>query len=176
MYRSLRTIGSYFFAAALMSPLLVSSASAQQSDVSQLLQKTKTTAAQLDRDVAQMESFTRSKTNWQSHAHQISIIKSHINQAGKLLSQLEDARGNASHWQQTAIDRIRPLLQEMASNTESIIDHLNKAQRVWDPSYQQYLKENHELATELSDAISDFVSYGSTKEKVEQLEKKLEVS
>lgn len=177
MRKNLRTAGSYFLAAAVISPLLVFSAAAQQqSNVTQLLQRTKTTAAQLARDVEHMEMFTRSKTNWQSHASQISVIKEHINNAGKLVSQLEDARDGAAQWQHDAIDHITPLLKEMASNTESIIDHLNKAKQVWSPQYQEYLKENHDLAEELYSAISDFVQYGTTRQKIEMLEKKLETS
>lgn len=123
-----------------------------------------------------METFTRSKVNWKSHASQINIIKDHINKAGQLLSQLEGARGNADQWQHDAIDRIAPLLKEMASNTEAIIDHLNNAKQVWAPSYQKYLTANHELSSELAGAIGDFVEYGKTKERVEMLEKKLETS
>jgi len=50
------------------------------------------------------------------HADQIGVIKAHVNDSGKILAQLHDARAGASHWQQDAIDRITPLLQEIASN------------------------------------------------------------
>ncbi|HEX7359400.1 MAG TPA: hypothetical protein VF283_02810 [Bryobacteraceae bacterium] len=123
-----------------------------------------------------METFTRSKTNWQAHASQITIIREHINNAGKLVSQLQDARGGAAQWQKDAIDHIYPLLKEMASNTESIIDHLNKAKEVWAPEYQEYLKENHDLAQELYSAIGEFVQYGNTRQKLEKLEKSLGTS
>lgn len=177
MRKDLRAMGSYLLAAAVISPLLVFHAAAQQqSNVTRLLQRTKTTAAQLARDVEHMEMFTRSKTNWQSHSSQISVVKEHINNAGKLVSQLHEARDGAAQWQKDAIDHITPLLQEMASNTESIIDHLNKAKEVWAPQYQEYLKENHDLAEELYSAISDFVRYGTTRQKLEMLEKKLETS
>jgi len=54
------------------------------------------------------------------------------------VSQLQDARGNAAQWQQDVSDRITPLIKEMASNTESIIDHVSEANRVSDPPYQDY--------------------------------------
>jgi hypothetical protein len=167
---------TYAFAAAVICTLLLSSAAAQQSNASQLLEQTRSVSAQLNRDVVQMESFTRSKVSWETHATQINTIKAHINNAGKLVGQLEDARGSAAQWQRDAIDRITPLLKEMASNTEAIINHLNKAKRVWDPPYQEYLKANHELSDELTKAIGDFVDYGNTREKLETLEKKLETS
>src|SRR5689334_24028347 len=142
------------FAVALMCPLLLNAETA--SEVSQLLESTRTISNQLSRDVTQMESLTRSKVTWQSHSAQIEPIRNHINQAGKLVGQLEETRAGAARWQQDAIDRITPLLKEMASNTDSIIDHLNKAKRVWDPSYQEYLRANHELADELAKTIGDF--------------------
>jgi hypothetical protein len=62
----------------------------------------------------------------------------------------------------------------MASNTESIIDHVSEANRVSDPPYQDYLKANYELSSELTRAIGDFVDYGKTRERLQTLEKKLE--
>lgn len=148
--------------------------SALSADVATLLQESRTSAAQLRRDAEQMETFTRSNLSWQSHAHQIDLIKSHINKSGQILSQLQDARSGASHSQQAAIDRIAPLLQEMASNTTAIINHLSEHQgRTWTPDYQTYVRENYRLATELSEAISDFVEYGSTKGRMESLGQKL---
>src|SRR6185312_1212381 len=97
-------------AAAVICPLMILPLAAQQSDISQLLEHSRSVSVQLNRDVAQMESFTRSKTTSQTHARQIEIIKTHINNAGKLVSQLQDARGSAAQWQQDAIDRITPLL------------------------------------------------------------------
>ncbi|HLJ15428.1 MAG TPA: hypothetical protein VKV15_13090 [Bryobacteraceae bacterium] len=100
---SLRTNRGYLLAAVVMCPLLPSSAVAQ-SDVSRLLEDTRATATQLSRDVVQMETFTRSKVSWQSHAAQIDRIKTHINNAGKLVAQLQDARGGAA---QVAAGRYR---------------------------------------------------------------------
>lgn len=154
--------------------LAFSVTSALGADVTSLLQQSRASAAQLKRDAEEMETFTRSKLTWESHAHQLEMIKGHINKSGQILSQLHDARSDASHSQQTAIDRIEPLLQEMASNTTTIINHLNRYQgRTWTPDYQSLVKENFQLATELSDAISDFVEYAATKNRIESLEQKL---
>jgi hypothetical protein len=57
--RKLRGIGHYFLATAIVSPLLVFNAAAQQSNVTQLLQRTNTPAGQLARDVQHMEKITR---------------------------------------------------------------------------------------------------------------------
>ena len=38
---------------------------------------------------------------------------------------MQAARADAKPWHQDAIDRITPVLKELASNTEAVINHLN---------------------------------------------------
>lgn len=142
-------------------------------EASKLLQDVRMEAAQLRRDSTQMETYTRSQLTWQSHATQINAIKEHINKSGKILADLHSARDGAEPWQQDAIDRITPLLQEMASNTESIISHLNDRQQTWHPEYEGYVKSNAELATNLSKLIGDYVDYDNAKSRTQGLEQKL---
>ena len=52
-------------------------------------------------------------------------MRLHINDLGKVAKELEDARPEGSPWQQVAIDRIDPLLREMADQLTSTINHLN---------------------------------------------------
>jgi hypothetical protein len=79
------------------------------------------------------------------------MIKDHINQAGGLVIELAARRTKASAWQQAAIDRVTPLLRELASNTEATIEHLDKNQsRLHRPELQEYAKANYELATRLA--------------------------
>jgi len=142
-------------------------------EASRLLQEARMSAAQLRRDAVQMESYSKSRLSWQSHAHQIDLIKEHINRTGKIVSDLHNARDGAEAWQQDAIDRITPLLQEMASNTESIINHLNDRKQTWHPEYEGYLKSNAELAGQLSKLIGDYVDYDNAKSRTQELGKKL---
>lgn len=121
-----------------------------------------------------MEAFARSSLSWKSHGQQINMIKEHVNKMGQILSQLHDARGEASPTHQQAIDRIAPLLQEIASNTTSVINHLNEhPNRTWNPEYKNYVAENARLSSELSGAINDFVEYDRTKTRMDALEQKL---
>jgi uncharacterized phage infection (PIP) family protein YhgE len=148
-------------------------------EVSDLLSQVKTEAIQLKTDAADMESFTLSPNlNWQSHAAKITEIKEHVNKAGDTLSKLNQARNTASDWQRTAIDRVDPILRELAANTTSIIDHLTKEQgRLLNTQeHKDYLKTNAELATKMAEVVSDFVTYGETKAKFEELSRKLEVA
>jgi hypothetical protein len=66
------------------------------------------------------------------------------------------------------------VLKELASNTESIINHLNDSKKyLKNPTYQEYLKANAELSRELASSISDIVDYDNTKTKMEELQSKL---
>lgn len=156
--------------------LLVSSSTptfADSAEASKLLQDAKMSAIELRRDAAQMQTYIASKVTWKSHAAQINVIKEHINNAGKILADLHNARDGAAVWQQEAIDKISPLLQELASNTESIINHLNDNKQTWHPEYTGYLRSNTELSADLAKLIGDYIDYGNTRSRTKELGKKL---
>ena len=168
-YRCLALLG---IAAVLV--LFLVPTSAMAADVSALFQEARTTATQLAKDAAIMESYTRSNISWKSHTAQITRVKDHINKAGSILSQMQSARGDAQLWHQEAIDELTPALKAMATNTESIINHLNEnPNRLKDQTYTQYLKLNSQSASELSAAVGNVVDYDKTKTKMEELEVKL---
>lgn len=136
-------------------------------------QEARTTAAQLQRDAVTMETYTRSNVTWPSHSAQISQIKDHINKAGEILAQLQSARAEAQPWHQDTIDRITPVLKQLASDTEAIINHLNEnPNRLRDPNYMQYLRSNAQSAGELSAAVGNVVDYDNTRTRMEDLKSK----
>ena len=151
-------------------------AAPDSAQVSKLLSQINAEALELKRDAEDLDSLTRSKLSWVSYADKISMIKEHINRAGSLLTQLGGLRNTASPWQQEAIDRVTPLLREMASNTEATIERLNRNQsRLHTQEFQEYVKANYNLATRLAALIGDFVDYGEAKDKYERLSRKLEL-
>lgn len=144
--------------------------------VNQLLSDAKTQAFQLREDASTMETYTRSNVTWQSHAAAVSQMKEHINAAGRTLAKLDDARKTASPWQATAIDRIKPLLKEIATNTENVIAYINKnPARLSTNEYRDYIESNSDEASALAGLIADFVNYGNTKNRLERLTDKLEL-
>ena len=63
---------------------------------------------------------------WESHAVAINQIKDHINALTRQTAKLKDARSTGSPWQQTAIDRISPFLEELGGGyTYAVIEHIN---------------------------------------------------
>jgi hypothetical protein len=157
----------------LMIPTALKAATPDSADVTKLLADTKALAAQLKTDSGQMESFTRSKMNWQSYAGKLDTIKGHINNAGQLLAKLKDAEATGSPWKQTTIKRIEPLLQEMADNLTTTINHLNDNQsKVHMPEFANYVKSNYALATDVEALLRASVDYGTDKAEFESLSSK----
>ena len=145
-------------------------------EVSDLLSQAKTHALQLRDDADVMQQFILSGMSWESHADRITLIKGHVNSIGELLQQMDERREFASPWQQNAIDRITPLAAELASNTETTIDHIsNNKSRLHTPEYRDHLTANYDISSSLSALINDFVSYGKNKAKYEMLGTELEV-
>ncbi len=142
--------------------------------ISDLLRETKVEARLLEKDVIEIENYMKSGLSWQSHAAKLGEIRSHINKAGKLLAQMNDERPTGSPWQQKAIDEIHPLLQELASNTQSALEHFtdNKDRFHMGSTYMEYLKSNVALSKELATLITDYVDYGFHKSEFERLGEK----
>jgi len=151
-------------------------ASRDSKEVSALLSDVKTEAVQLRHDADEMKAFTHSTLTWESHARKVEEIKEHVNSAGKLLTKLDNAKKDASPWQQQAIDRITPLLKELASSVTATIDHLSQKPKLLHTApYADYVAANYDLASNLAELISDYVDYGKAKARSEELAAKLEV-
>jgi hypothetical protein len=164
----------YWLVAAAMFGVCSMWSNAATADVDQLLQQARAQAFQLRRDSATLESFTRSNVSWQSHAGQINTIRTHVNQLGQTLSQLQAARDSAGQPYQQAIDRMQPLLQELAFNTTAIIDHLSQnPKRLTDPTYREYLRANADLASNLAEETSNIVAFARAERRFQELKAKV---
>jgi len=151
-------------------------AKGDSADINKMLSDVNDQAIQFRADAEKMATFTRSNISWESYAVQLQLIKDHVNAAGKTLAKLNAERDNASPWQQTAINRINPLYNELVANTEAVITTLsNNETRVHLKSFQDYVQANSDLAANLAHVIGDFVDYGNTRAKLERLAAKLEI-
>lgn len=142
--------------------------------VSKLLSEAKTLAVQVKEDASTMESFTRMNVSWESHALAISQMREHMNELGRQVAKLKDAREGASPWQKTAIDRINPYLDELGGYTSAVIEHVSGTAKHTPEEYKDYLEANADYSADLAAMIADFVNYGKTKHRMERLSNKLE--
>ena len=158
------------------SSMYAAQTSRDSTEFSMILADIKTEAIQLRHDAEDLKTFTHSTLSWQSHATKINEIKDHVNEAGKLLTKLDSARGTASLWQQEAIDHIAPLLKEIASSVQSTIEHFNQRPGLLRTGpYAEFADANYELASNSAEVISDYVEYGKSKAKSDELAAKLAV-
>jgi len=148
-------------------------------EVSQLLTQIKTEAKALEHDADELAVWTRGKNlHWQTHSAKISEIKDHVNEAGQLLDKLNQAReGGASAWQHQAIDRIYPLLKELADNTEATINHLNDDRNsIRFGEYEDHTRASYNVAKDLAALISDYVDFSEHEAEYHRLQDKLQPS
>jgi hypothetical protein len=146
--------------------------------VSKLLAEAKTQAYAISVDATTLESFTREPSlSWQSHAIEITRMKNDINAAAKTVTMLSSSKAEASPWQVTAIDRIIPFMQEIATDTTAAIEYLNKNQSrlANNKEYRDYIEANSDTSQELSTLIAHFVDYGNRKSRYESLRSTLEL-
>jgi hypothetical protein len=149
---------------------------ADSEQVTKLLSEARTMAFQLRDDAAYMETFTVTNAGWQTHVNAIGQIKDHSNALALQVDKLKAARTEASPWQQTVIDRIDPLLDEMSGYTAAVIERLtNDPERINAPDYKDYLEANADYSSDLATMIANFVDYGRAKERMESLATKLEI-
>jgi len=119
--RSIKRIGFAYFLALLVGTTGLLAQPADSDHVTKLLADAKTHATSAEQDAELLKSYTRSGLSLQSHSAQLEKIRGHVNDFGRTINDLKNARGEASPWQQQAIDRIDPLLQEMADTLTATI-------------------------------------------------------
>lgn len=158
-------------------PQSLKAGEAQDSEqISKLLSDVKSTAFQVKEDAVTMESFTHMDVSWQSHAVAINQIKDHVNTLGKDAARLKQLRETGSPWQKTAIDRVGPYIDELGGYTSAVIEHINREHKHTLTEYRDYLEANADYSSDLAAMIANFVDYGKTRQRLERLGDKLEVS
>ena len=145
--------------------------------VSKLLSEVRSDALLLRDDAQLMESYTRSDISRETQGRTVASVKGHVNTMGKKLTELVSMKDEASPWQVAAIERIQPFLRELADNTTRAIKYINDGPTNYKTGeYKDYLEANADVANELFSLISDFVNYGNSKNRMQRLGIKLEVS
>ncbi len=173
---SLLTLALIALFALVAGPSYASAQTKDSPEISRLLNEAKSYAVQADRDATELQSFTNSRLTWETHADQLELIKGHVNNMGQLLRQMQDIKSEGSPWQQDAIDRIEPLLRQMADQLTATIEHGNEyPNRVHMMKFKNYVRACAELASQTSRLISDIVAYDQAQSKAQMLEQKLEL-
>jgi hypothetical protein len=146
-------------------------------EAANLLREMQALSGKLDTDADQLASFSRSNLSWESHAQQLSAVRENINTIGERLARLQEIRHVTSPWQQQAIDRVVPVAAGVASHTQAAIEHLNDNRSyLFAPAYNDHLNAIADGAERMKASLDTFLDYGSTQQKLERLQQKLEVT
>jgi hypothetical protein len=147
-----------------------------QREASNLLGDVRMLSGELRKDADRLESFKRSNVSSLAHGDQLARVKEHINAMGDRLERLQEIRHVTAPWQQQAIDRMLPAAVEVASRTQAAIEHLNEnGNYLFAPTYRDHLSTIAEQARTLDASARNFVEYGDTQERLDQLQQELEI-
>ena len=146
--------------------------------VSDLLRDLQSVNARLASQGERFDNLSRSAHyDWRSHANTLNNVRDHINDAGKILSELQSIRYGALSWQKQAIDRIHPVALDLAAHTEAAIAYLNQNQHhLFAAEYTDHLAAISDRTDEMKTAVGKFLAYGEAQQKVKTLGQSLEIA
>jgi chromosome segregation ATPase len=167
--------GFIWLASAALPTGLHAQSATDNPSVTAQLEATKPIIAKIKKDAAELQSFSSARgPSWQSHAAVLTRIKEDVNKLQENMRGLQSHRTAASTWQQDAIDRVTSLANDLATNMNKAMDHLNKNKtRPTTSPYPEYLKANTQIVNALSEEIDGTIDYGENKAKMDALEKTL---
>ena len=142
-----------------------------------LLNDLRADSAKAESHAATLESMTAAnEVSWESHADQLSQLKTEVDDMGTKLCRLETIRRVVSPWERKAIDRSAPLVQLLADNTQDAIAYLNRYEaRMWQPTYVKYTDNLYTESRQLTNSVKNFEEYAKARSKEMKLQKSLEL-
>ena len=145
--------------------------------ITKLLSEVKSHAALADEDAHTLESYSLSSLHSQTHGNQLNQIRQHVKDLIRDGNELSSMRDDGSPWQQEAIDRINPLLSEMAAHLTATINHLNDNLRQTQMKpFRDLVLTNQTILHNAHKIISDYADYAEAKAKADALEKDFRIS
>jgi hypothetical protein len=175
--RALLMMGALLLACAPIAPRAwAMDINSDNANVENLLRQAKFQAYRLETDANNMTELIRSQVSWQGRAQELARIRVRINDLGKLITELQSSRVDASPWQKQAVDRMVPILHEMVAITTDEINFLN-AHQDWPGTRRaaKWANQNFTAAHELANLTSDTVQYGEDRAQLATLSDDLDL-
>jgi hypothetical protein len=147
-------------------------------EANQLIQGIQDDSVAASRHAATLDSFADSpQLSWQSHAEQLSNLKTEINDMGRKLCRLETIRTAVAPWQRTTIKRIAKDVVLMANNADDAIVYVTSHQRyLWNPTYENYTSNLYNLSASLQKTADHAVEYAHVRARDRELNREMEMS
>lgn len=107
-------------------PTALSKARDYPREATQLLNKIQYEAYETKEDALGMPTSSRfNQDNWQFESSQLERVKEHVDKIGKDVCRLQVIRQATLPWQQHEVDRITPVLRELAFRTQNALNQFN---------------------------------------------------
>lgn len=149
---------------------------AEQEEINQLLQNISGNAAIAGKHAGQLESFTRvgSRLHQETHAAELMGAKHAVNAMGSDLRRLQELRPGALPWQQAVIERIEPVMVDMAGHATSAIEQLGGGRVPHPAGYRESVLNMYAAAGQVRNIISVNLDYAEAREKLNRLDPSVE--
>jgi hypothetical protein len=109
-----------------------------------------------------------------SHRGTLAALKGKVNRMGQEISSLRVERESLAPWEQQAIDKILPLLQSTAENTESAIQYFNEhGDRLWMKTYRDYADRIRQGSDEIAKILKNYLKYDELRDQEVYVEERL---
>lgn len=115
--------------------------------------------------------------NWASDAAGVKLMKDDVTTVIHTVGALNETRGHASPAQLAAMDRIVPVVQEIAENTTQAIGFLATNQtRLTNRQYKDYVEQSCDTSNRLAALVSQLVDYERHKASLDLAKRNLELA
>ncbi|MGE5113264.1 MAG: BON domain-containing protein [Acidobacteriaceae bacterium] len=141
-------------------------------EIERLLKQISSQAATVGNHGEKLESFTRvsSRLQYQTHAAELMAVRDAINAMGSGFNRLQELRSAAPPWQQSLIDRMEPVLVDLAGHATEAIERLNGERRqLPSQAYRDAVGDLSASANQVRDLISVNLDYAQAREKLDRL-------
>jgi len=157
---------------ALPSAFGAGSTSQPHPQVAEQLKDFKYKVLDLRREADHLNSFSRNpQLSWKSHADRQNRAKEHINQLGRMLTELENQKSLASETQRLAIEQSRPHLEAAAQSLTRAMEMMNEQRQII--HHEGYIDTVRGLwmhSDSLSQKLDTILDYENSKLRFENLE------
>jgi hypothetical protein len=104
----------------------------------------------------------------------LQLLKEEINQMQHDVASLEAERGSLALWEVQAVDRISPLLNQAAANTESALKYYNEYRHdLWTPEYRNLATSIRRDTDQVARTLKDYLKSEKIRVEEERLENRL---
>jgi len=150
----------------------ISTTNAEHLRLADQLADFKRTAFDMRREADTLKSFTPGKRlHWQSHAYMLDVLKSHVNDMGKALEELEALKLSAREGHKIAIERSRPHLVSVAQNLTQAINLVQEDRNsVYWGEYGEAVSKIYAHADALLTNIDTILDYENARLRFDNLE------